>query len=291
MNAVVLMLSTLCFGQVDQPLGREIGSVPLGSVKLPLYEATRSIGKPPSEWQFRYTPAFVPQTDDKGRIVASGPTRLPSGKYEITIDLLLGTSELDELAYEEVKQIKRDKADQIRPRSVFVWQAQWVRLSLPAPVSKRFPTLQLARSSWNLDVSKPLNVTFWLDSETGAKEMMGDLDSLSLDIEYSLEGAKTDRNGVDVTSDDVRQSKLRAELDGLGTNLVYIRRWDLRTLCESVRSRLRLRGAIEILNGSTIPWRIGLARRLKGKRFRHYQNSTKKSGRRLTTTKISTRQS
>ena len=245
MFTFVILAGSLGVGQVDAPPGAAIGSVPLGQVNLPLYEATRNTGRPPEQWQFRYTPAFVPEVGEKGRIVATNPMRLPNGKYEIAVDLLMGNRDLDELAYEEVKKLKRDKADQILKGSVFVWPVKWVKVTIPAGVQEKFPTLKLARSTWNTDASKPLTVRLWLDSAEEAKNLAANIGALALDIEYALEAASTQRNAIEVTSADIKQSKLRAALNGLGTNEVFVRRWDLLILSESVRSVLSYRGEIE----------------------------------------------
>ena len=218
------------------------GSVLYGDNSLQLFETTRN--KVPNVYKrFAYEPAFAPELDAERKIAVKGPLAMkvsgPDGSrsvvWQVSFVLRFSTPELDELALYEVRAHLEGDRDAISPRNIRVWPIKWIQIGLPDDVRDAFPSVRLARSSFNMNTAKSVEVKLWFDDKETAEDAAARIDEVTLDLKYAQFGARTESNSVSITTKCVKDSGVYDDLKDLGTDIIHVRRSDIKELLARIR--------------------------------------------------------
>ncbi len=240
-----LLISSASWGQTGDFVltPTNVAAFEYGDHTHRIWASLRNPTDQPTVWQFRFEPLFMPEINAEGEITIKV---LPLGQlWRVQLPIILDNSRSRALAARSVKDAYPKHSAAIQPSSIFALDLRRLKIEIPE-LAEFFPRAKLVDES--LDFSSPtpdflvkINVPTSEEANLLAQQLP------EMRIEYSMNFAakKPSQNRVSIAYSELKSSRLFIELDGIGSNEVFVHRDDLRRLSEDIREVGSFDGLIE----------------------------------------------
>ncbi|MEH2065352.1 MAG: GTPase domain-containing protein [Nostoc sp.] len=220
----------------------EIGAFDFNKQTKRIWEATNNRPDSPQTWQFRYDPLFIPEISNNQLLVKSEQWNESSWRTSLTI--LLDTDQSRKLAYQAVCNLYPEQARKIQRSSIFALQIPYIKINIP-DLKEVTPEAKIIKDHFEFaQQSQEFTIKIESPSRDTALKIEKSLSAITLEYEFSVSARKSQQNTVKFSLQKLKNSKLYAELHGLG-NLAYVHRDDLRKLLEGIHTEIAFDAVIE----------------------------------------------
>lgn len=200
----------------------------------------------PAQWQFRYDPLFLPEMSSSGKpniqIVDA-----PQGLFRVVMPIHLTTDKAKAQAFMTVKNAfssNQNYANQIIPSNVSVLDIRSIEVKIDQLANMPGVKVHEKRMSF-AHTPNTFLVNIDAQNKATAEAVAKVLPNLIIEYTYRYGAKRIQENVVTVKFSDMKNTKLFAALNGLGTNETYVHRDDLRKLVDNSSSELAIVAQLE----------------------------------------------
>jgi len=222
----------------------EIGSFPFGDKALRIWASTRNASDA-RQWQFRYDPLFAPEITAASKLALATRSLNSGAEWRTSLTIYVDTPDARAHALAVLKEIDKSQADNLQPGGVFVLPISSVTVSLP-DLAVLYPSTHLVTSEFNF-ATPPTEFTIQISSpdQATAKKLEADLPSFTISYKFTFAATQVQRNWMQFSMKTLKDSKLFAKLNGLGTTTVYVHRDDVRNLIDNIADQVHFQETVE----------------------------------------------
>ncbi|MEH2445928.1 MAG: GTPase [Nostoc sp.] len=221
----------------------EIAAFDFNKQRKRIWEATKNRPDSPQTWQFRYDPLFIPEISNHQLSVKSEQWNESSWRTSLTIQL--DNDEAGKLAHQAVCNLYLpEQAREIQRSSIFALQIPYIKINIP-DLKELAPEAKILKDNFEFaQPSQEFTIKIASSDRDTALKIEKSLSSMTLEYEFSVSARKSQQNTVKFSLQKLKNSKLFAELHGLG-DVAYVHRDDLRKLLEGINTEVSFDAVIE----------------------------------------------
>ena len=221
----------------------EIAAFDFNKQRKRIWEATKNRPDSPKTWQFRYDPLFIPEISNHQLSVKSEQWNESSWRTSLTIQL--DNDEAGKLAHQAVCNLyPPEQAREIQRSSIFALQIPYIKINIP-DLKELAPEAKILKDNFEFaQPSQEFTIKIASSDRDTALKIEKSLSSMTLEYEFSVSARKSQQNTVKFSLQKLKNSKLFAELHGLG-DVAYVHRDDLRKLLEGINTEVSFDAVIE----------------------------------------------